>query len=85
MSTSNVGPYQGPAHAQPASDVQQPQYNRKQRRRIEKHVRSEKFRRSMRHVMANRKREALAITQEALDYAANGPLDINLEDGAGVV
>ena len=64
---------------QPTASNTGPQLNRKQRRKLEKKVRSAGFRRRVRHVMANRKREALAITQEALEYAANGPLDINLE------
>ena len=67
-----------------SSAPQQPQLNRKQRRKIEKRVRSAKFRRSMRHVIANREREQAAIYHEAINHArselgAHGQLDINLE------
>lgn len=69
---------------QPAATNDGPRYNRKQRRRIEKRMRSAGFRRAVRHVKANRARELQQIHAEAhghaeVQRALGEPLDIALE------
>lgn len=85
LSSAPQAPVQQPVHQQPAvQNANGPVLNRKQRRKLEKRMRSEKFRRAVRHVKANRARELQAIHAEAhghaeVQRALGEPLDIALE------